>query len=607
VRTDGAGETGAPQFHPTGLQPPPSVPQMVAMIATCLRCFLAALLVSLLVPLAPANAQEDCAAQGGASRVALVIGNGDYSAGDWDPLKNAISDAKSVCESLARAGFGVELVTDASAANLRVALSRFAERAKAADTAIVYFAGHGFEYLGTGYLVPVDGPAPPAVAPAEMVSRFVPLDEFAIAAARAKRFQFVFLDACRVSTAIATVPGSGAAGQAFRTISKDLPPDFDWSGILVYSTSRNRYAYDAAPEGSENSPFAKAISARMLEPGKGFASFLKDVAVDVRDTTQDMPQGAQLPTAWGIAGDEFKFLDADAKVTLALKPRTPAVSVAIAAVVLAPSQVAPFAGLTPAQLGIVDEPVLIARLMRSHSSAEIVAAANAGDPVAQYLLGYMLHFGDNMPKDMGLARIWLEKAAASGHPAGQTELAYFLARNAPLGPTGDADRARARALFEAAVTQGFAKAQSHYAHALLYGTLSPVDKPRALSLFRAAADAGHIYANFALGTLGDGDAAEKRLRAIVAAGNGEGNLWLCELYNAQNRAGAALNECRTAAEFGYAGARAITARIYAEGMGIGRSIEDAEYWARLALKTPDLEHGPRAQMLSLLAGLGKKP
>src|SRR5437868_5856620 len=106
------------------------------------RCII--LLVLLLAPI-PAVAE---------TRVALVIGVSDYESPDLQPLPNAVSDAKAIGEKLQALGFDADTVLNPTRADLRRALSKLFRRRQAtqADTALIYFAGHGLQAEGKGFL-----------------------------------------------------------------------------------------------------------------------------------------------------------------------------------------------------------------------------------------------------------------------------------------------------------------------------------------------------------------------------------------------------------------------------------------------------------------------
>src|SRR5262249_4598165 len=100
----------------------------------------------LLLQFAPASAEK---------RVALVIGNGAYQ--KVSKLSNPANDAKVIAGMLQSAGFDeVALYENIGIRELRQAISDFADIARDADTAVVYYSGHGIEVNGVNYLIPTD-------------------------------------------------------------------------------------------------------------------------------------------------------------------------------------------------------------------------------------------------------------------------------------------------------------------------------------------------------------------------------------------------------------------------------------------------------------------
>src|SRR5947199_3220835 len=88
-------------------------------------------------------------------RVALVLGNSAYQ--NVAPLPNPASDGAVIAATLKAAGFDlVDSRHDLGALETRRALRDFADRARDADIAVIYYAGHGLEVDGTNYLIPVD-------------------------------------------------------------------------------------------------------------------------------------------------------------------------------------------------------------------------------------------------------------------------------------------------------------------------------------------------------------------------------------------------------------------------------------------------------------------
>src|SRR6476659_1519338 len=115
------------------------------------RNFVLALLALLLFgSLTPASAE---AAE---TRLALVVGNANYSSG---ALPTPANDAGLIAQTLQAAGFDVVGVRDLDQDSLRKTFRDFIAKVSAAgpDTvAFVYLGGHGLQLEGVNYFVPVD-------------------------------------------------------------------------------------------------------------------------------------------------------------------------------------------------------------------------------------------------------------------------------------------------------------------------------------------------------------------------------------------------------------------------------------------------------------------
>ena len=92
---------------------------------------------------------------GSGTRVALIIGNTNYRFAS--ALQNPNNDAQLLAQTLRGAGFQTVMVkTDLDRDGTIRALREFAGVADAADWAVVYYSGHGIEFGGINYMVPVD-------------------------------------------------------------------------------------------------------------------------------------------------------------------------------------------------------------------------------------------------------------------------------------------------------------------------------------------------------------------------------------------------------------------------------------------------------------------
>ncbi|GAA0638944.1 hypothetical protein GCM10009424_12040 [Sphingomonas ursincola] len=558
--------------------------------------------------------RKECGAAAQTQRVALLIGNGGYDGADWDGLANAPNDVERLCGVFAKAGFRVIRLVDVDAVTARRAVEEFATLSAAADTALIYYAGHGFEFGGENYLVPVD--APRLASKNGLAEHFLPLDAL-MGAARAKRFNLFFLDACRSFDAVVELTDLDPGGRDGAVSTIGLPRG--GKGVVFYSTVKGSPALDdAPPEADAISPFAAAIAKYSATPGLELDQYLKIVARDVEERTRPVIDPAQYPVRYGQFREDFFLMPLEAgspddsvaspgaPAPQRPRARTGAIRSAPGALLMAmPQTVNLLAGYTLDRLGTEDEPYLVADLLTKASVPALVSAAQANnDPVAQYLLGYMFEFGVGVPRDLAAARTWLERSAAQGHPAGELELGYYLRAHAPE------EAARARELYEMAAAQDYAKAKSHLGDLLIVesrGERDPVKvaalKERARSLFQQAADKGHPFAMFALGAhIGDAATASAMLDALAAKGNREGDHWLCELAYFRNDLASAdaVRHCMRGASGGFAGSQFLQARRYADGLGVPRSPREADYWARLALSHKELDPGRRAVLASIV-------
>jgi TPR repeat protein len=566
-----------------------------------LAAVLAALFVAIATtPIAAAQPVACGTAPLAGDRVALLIGNSAYNDWEWPSLKNAVNDIDYVCDAFARAGISPRIVRNADMPTLDTALTRFAAEAAGAKSVIIYYAGHGFEYGGRNWLVPME--APPAARRADVEKRYLSIEAAVKRVVPTGAFTLLFVDACRTAEPVVRIEDVNvAAGEA---ASAPLGLLDIGQGAVFYSTAKGRPALDFAPVGSPVSPFAAAVVKELAIPGLEISDYFKIVSREVYKRTHGMELGPQQPFHYGSWFDDY-YLVAPPEVPAAA-PARPTSAVAIvplpakgqAAAAARSAATDPLADISLDRLAIEDEPVLIADVLSRHPAAELVRLADGGHPLAQQLVGYMFSLGVGVKRDLPRARTYLEASAAQGFPAGQQELAYLLLENDPSA----ADVKRAYDLYVAASNAGFSKAKTHLAYRLAAGTFGPADFARSQALYAEAAEKGHPAAIFALTYFADTrDANLARLRTIAAAGNPEGNHWLCEAHFAAKTLAGAIEDCSVAARAGFAGSRAILADAYAKGVGVTADAKEAAHWAKLARALPELRKDQRA----LIAGIGE--
>jgi Caspase domain len=129
-------------------------------------------------------------------RVALLVGNNGYE--NVPRLDRAINDAHALGEALKKLGFQVFVGEDQSRRSMSEAFLAFDQTIEFGDTALFFFAGHGFEIHGQNYLLPTDVPS--ATDGQEELVRDA---SFAVERivdrlqARGARIAILVLDACR--------------------------------------------------------------------------------------------------------------------------------------------------------------------------------------------------------------------------------------------------------------------------------------------------------------------------------------------------------------------------------------------------------------------------
>ncbi len=533
-----------------------------------------ALLIAILL-LAPSAARAE-------TRVALLIGEGAYVVPPptvhgwfWPKLTNPANDVGLVAKNLKADGFDVTMAVDLNRADLEIAIAAFAVKAARSDDAVVYYAGHGFEYARHNYLVPVGSPV--VVDVNHLADVFIDLDDVARAASKARHVNIFFLDACRTNDQQVQLTGQ------VKPYVDDVEFQPGAQVAVVYSAARGEKAFDhgvSTPPPLEYSPFAWYVAHYVTLPRTSLADFFTFVNAEVQKSTRTL--GPQSPYMLSSLTEDYYFHPAGA-----LAPRPPAIADngAASRVAAGPAQgrglAAPF-DLALEYLAVTDEPVVVADVLADHTPDDLAAMAEGGDPMAAYLLGYMFEFGRGAQQDEAQARVWLERAAASNLPPAQLELGYFLLHQG----TSDAERARGRALMEAAAAQGFAKAQAHLADVLMRDGVG-ADYDRGVGLYRAAAAQNYPQALYALALLKDAGATGK-LALLAAGGDMASRQWMCELAAANNAIAYALADCTAAAKAGYAISEARLAIIYHDGQDVPADADEARHWTRLALEQPDL-------------------
>lgn len=248
-------------------------------------CRLAVAVAATLLVAHPAASQD--------TKVALLIGNSAYEHAAH--LPNPGNDARDLAQALTRIGFDTEVVLDADFRQMRVALRDFSDRARGADVALVYFAGHGIEIDNTNYLIPVNAELR---TDADVEFESLRLDTVTRALSGSQGLKIVLVDACRVNPFVAEMQRTSAT----RSIGRGLRRFDPSSGVLVgYAARAGTLALDGT---GRNSPYAEALLEHIEEPGVELGKMFRKV----RDTVREKTGGQQEPFTYGSLPGHDIFL-----------------------------------------------------------------------------------------------------------------------------------------------------------------------------------------------------------------------------------------------------------------------------------------------------------
>lgn len=254
-------------------------------------------------------------------RIALVIGNAAY--GQASPLKTPLNDAKALTEVLERLEFDVTVDSDCNVGSFQKQLRTFASRVDANTVALLYYSGHGLQYDGENYLVPIDAQLE---VPEDLVRLAFPVMEQVQIISRKAKLTLFFLDACRdspfrlrasetnsygKSAASATIGLSGISQEALTSSE----------AFIAFAAEQGKIAKDGEEGGI--SPFAQALCDNLEAPGLSIAQMMLRVKRSVVEATR----GEQRPWVTDALTKDFAFKPGAVTGQLQTEPTPPDIDV----------------------------------------------------------------------------------------------------------------------------------------------------------------------------------------------------------------------------------------------------------------------------------------
>jgi hypothetical protein len=225
------------------------------------------------------------AADGKDRRIALVIGNSRYA--HVETLENPANDAKAMEEKLRALGFDVYAGTDLSLADFRQLSGKFQEEAKSASAALIYYSGHGFQFQGQNFVVPIDASLKSKEA---IETETIKLNDLIAGVQSRDRQVLVFLDACRNNP----LPAAQRKDNGLAQVATDN------NVFVAFATQPGNISYDGR---SRLSPFTKSL----LNYMSGERQSISDLMISVRNDVEKMTLGQQTPWDQSSLKKQFYF------------------------------------------------------------------------------------------------------------------------------------------------------------------------------------------------------------------------------------------------------------------------------------------------------------
>lgn len=221
-------------------------------------------------------------------KLALVVGNSAYSA---SPLKNPVNDAKAMSSTLKNLGFEVMYYDNVSQKEMKKAIDAFGQRLKGFEVGLFYYAGHGIQYKGRNYMIPVEADLKTEqqveydCIAADRVLAFMEYAE--------SKVNIIVLDACRNNPFERSWSrSSNGTGLAFMNAPT--------GSMIAYATSPGNTASDGT---GDNGLYTSALLKYMNTPGITIEQMFKKV----RSEVEERSGGKQIPWESTSLKGEFYF------------------------------------------------------------------------------------------------------------------------------------------------------------------------------------------------------------------------------------------------------------------------------------------------------------
>jgi len=226
------------------------------------------------------------------NRLALVIGNSSYPGKAF--LENAATDAHNFAETLKKLNFRVTYKENLSRKEMQNAIEQFKDELRDGGIGLFYFAGHGLQFEGENYLIPIGSAAVLYTPDKKRLERKTTKLSDILKVMQSADNRIIILDACYDN------PLQSPEVERGLTPIKKIP-----EGTLI--------AYAAKPGQvvTENNPYTKNLISEIQKPDLSITEVFLRVEAIVREKTggqQESESYSELKVDFYFAGKSDSWL-----------------------------------------------------------------------------------------------------------------------------------------------------------------------------------------------------------------------------------------------------------------------------------------------------------
>jgi hypothetical protein len=223
-------------------------------------------------------------------KLALIVGNSSYV--DGAALRNPANDALAIDQALRTLGFETIVAEDLTLSQFKKAIDDFGMRLHGYDVGLFYYAGHGIQYKGRNYLIPIDADLKIAqqveydCVAADRVLAFMESAEASV--------NLLILDACR-NNPFERSWSRGTQGNGLAFMSAPS------GSLIAYATAPGNVASDGD---GENGVYTSVLLKHINTPNVTVEQVFKRVRTEVEERTGN----AQTPWESTSLKGDFYFV-----------------------------------------------------------------------------------------------------------------------------------------------------------------------------------------------------------------------------------------------------------------------------------------------------------